>query len=196
MKANVLVTGGGGFIGSHLVDALLSKGYNIRVLDALVSQVHGPEADWPVWVPRGVEKIRGDVSDISVWENALAGIDVVYHLAAEVGVGQSMYEPAAYTRVNSLGTAKLMEKIASPGSKVEKVVVASSMSLYGEGKYACSECGPTHPAPRTPIHSIGKASPSITTQASPTTGTVGVALTVGDTATFSNCRRQCLACNL
>jgi dTDP-L-rhamnose 4-epimerase len=116
------------------------------VLDALDPQVHGQNGS-----PRvngDIEMIRGSILEETTLTRALAGIEVVFHQAASVGVGQSMYEPAAYTRVNCLGTAMLMEKVASPESKVEKVVVASSMSLYGEGKYTCQGCGPTHPSPR------------------------------------------------
>ena len=149
MAKNVLVTGGGGFIGSHLVDSLLSKGYNIKVLDALVSQVHGPEADWPAWVPCGVEKVRGDVSDISVWEKALAGIDVVYHLAAEVGVGQSMYEITRYMNANTMGTANLLQVLTRANHSIQKVIVASSMSIYGEGAYKTSDGEPVYPQLRT-----------------------------------------------
>jgi len=142
----VLVTGGAGFIGTHLVHALVSRGHRVRVLDALDPQVHGQNG--ALGTGEDFEMIRGDILDEVVLARALAGSEVVFHQAASVGVGQSMYEPAAYTRVNSLGTAMLMEKIAAPESKVEKVVVASSMSLYGEGKYACQTCGPTHPSPR------------------------------------------------
>ena len=88
----ILVTGGAGFIGSHLVDALVARGHDVRILDALVPQVHGADAAWPSWVPAGVDARRGDVRDPKVWEDALPGCDIVYHLAAEVGVGQSMYE--------------------------------------------------------------------------------------------------------
>ena len=142
----ILVTGGAGFIGTHLVNALVSRGHRVRVLDALDPQVHGPNG--APGAGEDVEMIRGNLLEEGTLARALAGTEVVFHQAASVGVGQSMYEPAAYTRVNSLGTAMLMERVASPDSKVEKVVVASSMSLYGEGKYACSECGPTHPSPR------------------------------------------------
>jgi dTDP-L-rhamnose 4-epimerase len=142
----VLVTGGAGFIGTHLVEELVSRGHRVRVLDALDPQVHGHGS--PRGMAKEIEMIRGDVLDEATLTRALSGIEVVFHQAASVGVGQSMYEPAAYTRVNSLGTATLMEKIASPLSEVEKVVIASSMSLYGEGKYDCSQCGPIHPSPR------------------------------------------------
>jgi dTDP-L-rhamnose 4-epimerase len=132
---SILVTGGAGFIGSHLVDALLAKGKTVRILDALVPQVHGENADWPAWVPDNVEKMRGDVRDQSVWEKALEGISVVYHLAAEVGVGQSMYEINRYMEANTMGTSHLLEILAQGRQKVEKVIVASSMSIYGEGSY-------------------------------------------------------------
>jgi len=141
----ILVTGGAGFIGSHLVEALASGGHTVRVLDVLDPQVHGSRTMKSF---ESAEMLQGDVLDDAVLDQALKDVEVVFHQAASVGVGQSMYEPAAYTRVNSLGTAMLMEKIAAPGSKVEKVVVASSMSLYGEGKYACRSCGPAHPPPR------------------------------------------------
>jgi len=140
------VTGGAGFIGTHLVDALVSRGHWVRVLDVLDPQVHGQNGS--PRIGEDIEMIRGNILDEATLVRALTGIEVVFHQAASVGVGQSMYEPAAYTRVNSLGTATLMEKIATPDSKVEKVVVASSMSLYGEGKYDCQACGPTHPLPR------------------------------------------------
>ena len=105
----VLVTGGAGFIGSHLVDALVERGHDVRILDALVPQVHGADASWPSWVPPGVDARRGDVRDPAMWEQALAGCEVVYHLAAEVGVGQSMYEITRYMDANTMGTAHLLE---------------------------------------------------------------------------------------
>ncbi|MGE0362073.1 MAG: NAD-dependent epimerase/dehydratase family protein, partial [Vicinamibacterales bacterium] len=108
----VLVTGGAGFIGSHLVDALIARGHDVRILDALVPQVHGENAVWPAWVPPTVDARRGDVRDPRVWEEALAGCEVVYHLAAEVGVGQSMYESTRYMDANTMGTAHLLEVFA------------------------------------------------------------------------------------
>jgi dTDP-L-rhamnose 4-epimerase len=143
----VLVTGGAGFIGSHLVAALAAAGHRVRVLDALDPQVHGTE---PLpGVTRDAEMIRGDLRDGDLLERALDGIEVVFHQAAAVGVGQSMYQAAAYTSVNCQGTALLMEKMAARrSSRVEKVVVASSMSVYGEGGYVCRSCGPASPGPR------------------------------------------------
>jgi dTDP-L-rhamnose 4-epimerase len=142
----VLVTGGAGFIGSHLAAALVARGHRVRILDVLDPQVHGTGSTRPA--AEGAEMIRADVLDAEALTRALDGIEVVFHQAAAVGVGQSMYAAADYTRVNSLGTALLLEKIATPGSRVEKVIVASSMSIYGEGQYGCPTCGPAAPMPR------------------------------------------------
>ena len=129
----VLITGGAGFIGSHLADELLAAGYRVRVLDTLAAQVHGDGARPPDYLDPAVEVIIGDVCDKESVLKALHGVDAVYHLAAAVGVGQSMYEIAHYTRVNNLGTAVLLEALAE--HPVQRLVVASSMSLYGEGLY-------------------------------------------------------------
>ena len=128
----VLITGGAGFIGSHLADMLLAHGHEVRVLDAMVTQVHGGSSR-PEYINPGVEFMMGDVRDANVVRAALYGIDAVYHFAALVGVGQSMYEVAEYTSVNSWGTAVLMEALAK--RPVQKLVVASSMSVYGEGHW-------------------------------------------------------------
>jgi dTDP-L-rhamnose 4-epimerase len=142
----ILLTGGAGFIGSHLASALVQRGHRVRVLDILHPQVHG--TDGVRSRIEGVELIRGDLLDPETLTRVLEGVEVVFHQAAAVGVGQSMYEAAAYTRANSLGTALLMEKLTGPGSRVEKVIVASSMSIYGEGRYRCPACGPVAPQPR------------------------------------------------
>ncbi|HYK20303.1 MAG TPA: NAD-dependent epimerase/dehydratase family protein [Pyrinomonadaceae bacterium] len=147
-KLNVLVTGGAGFIGSHLVDALVARGHRVRVLDALVSQVHG-EGGSPAYVNPAAEFIQGDVCDRHVVQAALEGIDVVFHEAAEVGVGQSMYEIERYVRANDLGTAVLLEAILARTPQIKKLVVASSMSIYGEGAYNCANCGPVAPQLRS-----------------------------------------------
>lgn len=141
----ILVTGGAGFVGSHLVDALLNKGHRVRVLDAFVEQVHGAQ---PRALPCEVDVVRGDVRDRSVVDRALRGVDVVFHLAAEVGVGQSMYEIERYVSANCLGTATLLEAVVRRRREIRKLVVASSMSIYGEGSYRCAECGPREPEPR------------------------------------------------
>lgn len=133
MKKRVLITGGAGFIGSHLADELLAHGYEVRVLDNLLPQVHGEDAEFPSYLHPAVELIQADVRDRQKLDQALQGVDVVYHLAARVGVGQSMYQINDYVEVNDCGTAVLMEALAQ--QPVEKLIVASSMSIYGEGLY-------------------------------------------------------------
>jgi dTDP-L-rhamnose 4-epimerase len=135
---HVLVTGGAGFIGSHLVDELLRAGHAVRVLDSLVEQVHG-DSQRPEYLAADAELIAGDVRNAEVVRGALEGIDSVVHLAARVGVGQSMYEPAEYAAANTAGTGVLLEALLD--HPVRKLVVASSMSIYGEGAY--------EPAPAT-----------------------------------------------
>jgi dTDP-L-rhamnose 4-epimerase len=141
---NILVTGGAGFIGSHLVDALVSAGHRVRVLDALVPQVHG-DAERPVYLHPDAEFIRGDVCDAGALERALEGVEAVYHEAAEVGVGQSMYEMQRYVRANTFGTSVLLEHLVARRERIRKLVVASSMSIYGEGAYACPVHGAVYP---------------------------------------------------
>lgn len=135
---NVLVTGGAGFIGSHLVDELVERGHRVRILDSLVEQVHGGTA--PPHLNERAEFIHGDVCDAVTVAKALDGVDVVYHQAAEVGVGQSMYEIVRYVRANDLGTAVLLEEMIQRPGQFRKLVVASSMSIYGEGAYRCNAC--------------------------------------------------------
>jgi len=137
-KMNILVTGGAGFIGSHLVDALVDRGHRVRIFDSLVEQVHGPTA--PPHLNKTAEFMRGDVCDAEAVAAALDGIDVVYHEAAEVGVGQSMYEIVRYVKANDLGTAVLLEEMIKRPAQFKKLIVASSMSIYGEGAYRCSTC--------------------------------------------------------
>jgi dTDP-L-rhamnose 4-epimerase len=141
----ILVTGGAGFIGSFLVDALLERGHQVRVYDALVSQVHGPPQTPPDYLNPEAEFIQGDVRDPDALAQALEGIDVVYHLAAAVGVGQSMYQIRYYTEANTLGGAVLLDLLANGQHRVRKMIVASSMSVYGEGKYECGDCGLVYP---------------------------------------------------
>jgi dTDP-L-rhamnose 4-epimerase len=127
-----LITGGAGFIGSHLADELIAHGYRVRVLDAMLAQVHG-EAERPPYLHPDVELLQGDVTDRHAVAEALRGVDAIYHFAARVGVGQSMYEIEQYTSTNDVGTAVLLEALIS--QPVERLVVASSMSVYGEGMY-------------------------------------------------------------
>lgn len=144
MKAKkVLITGGAGFVGSHTADALLKRGHAVRIFDNLSEQVHHGEV--PAYLPSKAEFVFGDVRDIGSLSQALQGVDVVYHFAAAVGVGQSMYKIAYYTDVNNQGTANLLQAILDRGSHPEKIIVASSMSIYGEGKYLCAECGEVVP---------------------------------------------------
>jgi len=133
MKKRVLITGGAGFIGSHLADELISNGYEVRALDNLNEQVHGPNAERPDYLHPDVELVVGDVRDKHAVRNALHDVDAVFHLAALVGVGQSMYQIEEYTAVNNVGTAVLLEALID--KPVKKLVVASSMSIYGEGLY-------------------------------------------------------------
>lgn len=137
MKKRVLITGGAGFIGSHLADELIEKGYEVRALDNLSEQVHGPDAVRPDYLNSEVELIVGDIRDKNAVRRALEGVDAVFHFAAMVGVGQSMYQIEDYTDVNNVGTAVLLEALIE--NPVQKLVVASSMSIYGEGLYKTAD---------------------------------------------------------
>lgn len=136
MAESVLVTGGAGFIGGHLVDAALAAGHRVRILDSLDPQVHGARAKPPAWLSGDVDVRIGSVLDRAAVGEALDGIDVVFHQAALVGVGQSMYQITQYCEANTLGSAILAEEIVRRRDRVRKVVVASSMSAYGEGAHA------------------------------------------------------------
>jgi dTDP-L-rhamnose 4-epimerase len=135
MSRVVLITGGAGFIGSHLADALLQQGHRVRVLDNLDPQVHGEERRRPEYLDSDVELIAGDVRDPHAVQSALEGVDSVFHFAAKVGVGQSMYAVENYTDVNNRGTGVLLEALIQRASEGIRLVVASSMSIYGEGLY-------------------------------------------------------------
>ncbi len=132
-RRRILITGGAGFIGSHLGDHLLRHGFAVRALDSLSPQVHGPDAARPAYLDPEIELQVGDVRDPEAVRKALVGVDSVVHLAAAVGVGQSMYELDRYVSVNDFGTAVLLQALIE--RPVERLVVASSMSLYGEGLY-------------------------------------------------------------
>ena len=135
MAEHVLVTGGAGFVGSHLVDALVAQGDRVRVFDSLEPQVHGPAGQVPAYLDPEVELVRGSITDGAAVGRALDGIDVVFHHAALVGVGQSMYDIVRYCQVNTVGAAILLEEVVKRRDRIRKVVVASSMSVYGEGAY-------------------------------------------------------------
>lgn len=131
--SRVLITGGAGFIGSHLANMLVENGCRVRVFDTLAPQVHGAAPRFPDHLHDDVECLNGDIRDREALRDALQGVDAVYHFAAAVGVGQSMYEIAHYTDINNRGTAILLECLIE--QPVERLVVASSMSVYGEGSY-------------------------------------------------------------
>jgi dTDP-L-rhamnose 4-epimerase len=137
MPKSLLLTGGAGFIGRHLGLELLAYGHRVRILDNLSEQVHGKV---PLSLPSDIELVRGDVRDPETVLAALNGVDAIVHLAAEVGVGQSMYDIARYVGVNDLGTAVLLEQLIR--NPVERLVVASSMSVYGEGRYTTEDGTP------------------------------------------------------
>jgi dTDP-L-rhamnose 4-epimerase len=135
----VLVTGGAGFIGSHTVDCLLGRGHSVRVLDALIPQVHGKYRQRPPYLYPRTELVVGRVEDPVVVAQALEGIDSMIHLASAVGVGQSMYQIVDYCTTNVLGTATLLQAIIESERSLKSLVVASSMSVYGEGRYRTAD---------------------------------------------------------
>ena len=143
----ILVTGGCGFIGSHLVDRLIEDGHKVRVLDCLEFQVHQNKK--PSFLNQEAEYIFEDIRDKEKTKKSLEGIDVVFHQASQVGVGQSMYQIQKYVSHNSEGTAVLLDAIVNSNDKLKKLIVASSMSIYGEGAYNCSGCGPVYPSLRS-----------------------------------------------
>jgi dTDP-L-rhamnose 4-epimerase len=179
MKYNVLVTGGAGFIGSHIVDELIARGHEVTILDNLDPQVHGPGQKKPGYLNPKAKFIKGDVRERQDLKMALADVDVVYHEAAAVGVGQSMYQIEHYVDVNCRGTGLLLDEIVNGPHNIRKIIVASSMSIYGEGAYSCDKCGTINPAGRgkaqleahdwemrCPVCG-GKASPTATTEEKP-----------------------------
>jgi dTDP-L-rhamnose 4-epimerase len=142
----ILIIGGCGFVGSHTADALLKKGYSVTVFDNLSKQVHA--TGLPTYLSRDVEFVEGDVRDLHALSRVVAQADAIYHLAAAVGVGQSMYEIAEYCGTNIQGTANLLQAILDTRSTPQKLIVASSMSIYGEGRYICTKCGEVAPEAR------------------------------------------------
>ena len=150
----VLVTGGAGFIGSHVVDLLVARGHETTVLDNLDPQVHGSGASEPRHIlghvrSGAVRFVRGDVTDREAVGRSLNGAEAIVHLAAAVGVGQSMYQPHYYVHTNATGTGLLLDLIARQPNRIRKLLVASSMSLYGEGASVCTVCGARAAGERT-----------------------------------------------
>jgi dTDP-L-rhamnose 4-epimerase len=151
MYKNILITGGAGFIGSSLALKLLEKGYKVTVLDNLSPQIHGEDgtsSELFLKIRDKVTFIKGDVSHSDDWRKALKGQDVVVHLAAETGTGQSMYEINKYIDVNVKGTSNLLDILTNEEHQVKKIVVAASRAIYGEGMYHCSEHGTVFPTER------------------------------------------------
>ncbi|ODS38355.1 MAG: nucleoside-diphosphate sugar epimerase [Candidatus Altiarchaeales archaeon WOR_SM1_79] len=147
MTHTVLVTGGAGFIGSHLVDKLVEDGHDVKIFDNLDPQVH--QYGKPSYLNPRAEFIRGDIRNDDDIRAAIEDIEVIFHDAAAVGVGQSMYEIQHYVDVNTHGTSKLLDILANEEHSVKKIIVASSMSIYGEGAYECNNCGVVYPRLRS-----------------------------------------------
>jgi dTDP-L-rhamnose 4-epimerase len=145
----VLITGGAGFIGSNVAKVLITEGYEITILDNFLSQIHGDKNELSDDLKGKVRLIVGDVADKSVLYDALAGQDAVIHYAAETGTGQSMYAVSHYTNVNIQATANLCDYIINENHQIKSVIVASSRSIYGEGKYSSPEYGTVYPNSRT-----------------------------------------------
>lgn len=148
---NILITGGAGFIGSNLSLKLIEKGYNVTVLDTLSPQIHGERSEESALylsIKEKVKFIKGSVLYRDDWKKGLENIDVVVHLAAETGTGQSMYEIEKYTDVNIKGTSIFLDILANEPHTVKKMIIASSRSIYGEGKYHCDAHGIVYPTER------------------------------------------------
>jgi dTDP-L-rhamnose 4-epimerase len=146
-KHNVLVSGGAGFIGSHLARALLDRGHAVTIMDNFSPQIHGEIPDL-THMPMDAIIRRGNVCNMADWQAALEGKTAVVHLAAETGTGQSMYEIDRYCEVNIGGTAKLLDVLTNHEHNVERLVVASSRAIYGEGRHRCAEHGTVYPRAR------------------------------------------------
>ena len=146
----ILISGGAGFIGSNLTIKLVKKGYVVTILDNLSEQIHGKEAESVLYksVKSISNFIKGDVRNKADWEKAINNQDAIIHLAAETGTGQSMYEKEKYTEVNIEGTKNLIDILKQTNHQIQKVIVASSRAIYGEGKYSCNQHGVSFPDER------------------------------------------------
>ena len=146
---NILITGGAGFIGSRLCEKLFDQGNNVTVLDNLSEQIHGNGESFLFnKIKDKCTFIKGDVRDKNDWAHAIKNQEIIIHLAAETGTGQSMYEVEKYTNVNVIGTSHMLEILANSNHNVKKIIVASSRSIYGEGKYNCKTHGVQYPSKR------------------------------------------------
>ena len=149
MAERVLITGGAGFIGTHLSRHLLDLGFDVRILDNLHPQVHGEEAAVSPWMRTACDVRLADVRDRAAIQSAVDSVDLVIHLASETGTGQSMYAVHRCVDVNVSGTAMLLEALVPHAERVRKLVIASSRAVYGEGKYECRGCGAVYPGARS-----------------------------------------------
>jgi len=145
--SKILVTGGAGFIGSHIVDKLIENGHQVRIFDNLEYQVH--QGKIPDYLNKKAEFILGDLRNYEELKRALEDVEIIFHMAAMVGVGQSMYQIKKYTEINVLGTANLLDVLVNEKNCVKKLIVASSMLVYGDGAYECSSCGRVSPLLRS-----------------------------------------------
>ena len=156
MGKNILITGGAGFIGSNLTQSLVEKGNKITILDNLSPQIHGkyPEKDSVLYqsIKDQAVFIKGDVRNPEDWKKAIIDQEVIIHLAAETGTGQSMYLIQRYTEVNIVGTAIILDILTNNKHSVDKVIIASSRSIYGEGKYLDHSGNPVYPKARDEKH--------------------------------------------
>jgi len=146
MTKRILITGGAGFIGSHLADLLIENSdYDITIFDNLDTQVHGKIDNPPEYLNQNLKFIKGSVNNYEKFEEVVKENDIIFHLAAKVGVGQSMYQISNYIDNNILGTANLFNILVNSEHNIEKVVIASSNTVYGEGKASCTKCGIVFP---------------------------------------------------
>ncbi|MGE3840939.1 MAG: NAD-dependent epimerase/dehydratase family protein [Vicinamibacterales bacterium] len=149
MTERVLITGGAGFIGRRLAIRLRRDGWQVRILDNLLEQVHGPDAEFPPELARECECLRGDVTDALAMRSASVSVDAVVHLAAETGTAQSMYEMRRYADVNVVGMATVLDALIPHAARIRRVLLASTRAVYGEGRYVCGRCGPVFPELRS-----------------------------------------------
>lgn len=157
----ILITGGAGFIGSEIVNKLINKDYEVIVYDVMTEQIHGKNFEESYLYKKIKDKckfIHGDVRDYELLKKSIEDVDYIIHLAAETGTGQSMYEINKYNSVNIMGTSNILQAISSLGneSKVKKIILSSSRSVYGEGEYYCKNCGKVHPKSRKKENMINK----------------------------------------